>query len=129
MKLKDNPNAYAIMGCALRVHKTLGPGFLESAYGDALEVEFKKTGIPYIREDEVRIFYEGIPLKTKYRADFTCFDRSYIIELKAIKALTKIEWAQTIHYVRATQIPFALLINFGKPDIQYETFELQNLPI
>ena len=47
MTLKDDPKAYAIMGCAIKVHGTLGDGFLESAYGDALEVEFKKAGIPY----------------------------------------------------------------------------------
>ena len=128
MKLSDNPKAYAIMGCAMRVHKMLGSGFLESAYGDALEVEFEKAGIPYVREDEVRIFYEGKALKTKYRADFTCFNRTCLVELKAIKTLAKIEWAQTIHYVRATQIPFALLINFGRTDIQYETFEIEKLP-
>ena len=54
MILKDDPKAYAIMGCAMRVHSILGYGFLESAYGDALEIEFKKSGIPYIREDNVR---------------------------------------------------------------------------
>ncbi len=103
------------MGCAMRVHNTLGHGFLESAYADALELEFKRNAIPYFREDEVYIYYEGTRLQTRYRADFTCFDRGYIIELKAIKALTKIEWAQVIHYLRATQIPYALLINFGRP--------------
>ena len=128
MKLQDNPKAYAIMGCAMRVHKTLGHGFLESAYGDALELEFQKNSIPYLREDEVYVYYEGTRLQTRYRADFTCFDREYIVELKAMKTLTKIEWAQTIHYLRATRIPYALLINFGRPDIQYETFELAKLP-
>ena len=128
MKLQDNPKAYAIMGCAMRVHKTLGHGFLESAYGDALELEFQKNSIPYVREDEVYVYYEGTRLQTRYRADFTCFDRGYIVELKAMKALTKIEWAQTIHYLRATRIPYALLINFGRPDIQYETFELAKFP-
>ena len=128
MKLQDNPKAYAIMGCAMRVHAALGHGFLESAYGDALELEFKRNSIPYAREDEVYIYYEGTRLQTRYRADFTCFDREYIVELKAMKTLTKNEWAQVIHYLRATQIPYALLINFGKADIQYETFELANLP-
>ena len=128
MKLQDNPKAYAIMGCAMRVHKTLGHGFLESAYGDALELEFQKNSIPYVREDEVSVYYEGTRLQTRYRADFTCFDRGYIVELKAMKGLTKIEWAQTIHYLRATRIPYALLINLGRSNIQYETFELANLP-
>ena len=128
MKLSDNPKAYAIMGCAMRVHKTLGPGFLESAYGDALEIEFARAGIPYVREDEVRVVYDGQPLKTTYRADFTCFDRSYIVELKAIRSLSKIEWAQVIHYMRATKIRFALLVNFGRSQLQYETFDLESLP-
>ena len=103
--LKDDPEAYAIMGCARRVHAMLGFGFLESAYGDALEIEFRKSGIPYVREDAVRIYYDGQPLPTVWRADFTCFERRFIVELKAVKALTKIEWAQVIHYLRATRIP------------------------
>ena len=66
-------------------------------------------------------------LPTNYRADFTCFNRSYIVELKAIKTITKVEWAQVIHYLRGTQIPYALLINFGRPQIQYGTFDLDTI--
>ena len=128
MILRDNPRAYAIMGCAKRVHATLGFGFLESAYGDAMEIEFAKAGIPYVREDQVRIYYDGKPLPTVWRADFTCFDREFIMELKAIKAITKIEWAQVMHYLRATRIPYALLVNFGRPALQYDTFDLDKLP-
>jgi len=119
--------AYAIMGCAKRVHATLGFGFLESAYGDAMEIEFVKAGIPYVREDQVRIYYDGKPLPTVWRADFTCFDREFIVELKAIKTMTKIEWAQVVHYLRATRIPYALLVNFGRPTLQYDTFDLNRL--
>ena len=128
MILRDNPRAYAIMGCAKRVHATLGFGFLESAYGDAMEIEFTKAGIPYVREDLVRIYYDGKPLPTVWRADFTCFDREFIVELKAIKTITKIEWAQVVHYLRATRIPHALLVNFGRPALQYDTFDLDRLP-
>ncbi len=116
------------MGCARRVHATLGFGFLESAYGDALEIEFRKSGIPYVREDAVRIYYDGQSLPTVWRADFTCFERRFIVELKAVKTLTKIEWAQVIHYLRATHIPHALLVNFGRPSFQYDTFDLDRLP-
>ena len=128
MTLRDNPRAYVIMGCAKRVHATLGFGFLESAYGDAMEIEFAKAGIPYVREDQVRIYYDGKPLPTVWRADFTCFDREFIVELKAIKAITKIEWAQVVHYLRATRILHALLVNFGRPVLQYDTFDLDRLP-
>ena len=110
MNLKEDKKAYAIMGCAMRVHRILGDGFLESAYGDALEVEFARNGIPYVREDDLRVFYDGVPLKTHYRADFTCFDRQYIVELKAIKNLTRVEWAQVVHYMRATRTPYGLLL-------------------
>ena len=60
--LKDDPKAYAIVGCAMRVHSILGYGFLESAYGHALEIEFKKAGIPYVREDNVRTRTPTAPL-------------------------------------------------------------------
>ena len=115
------------MGCAKRVHATLGFGFLESAYGDAMEIEFAKAGIPYVREDPVRIYYDGKPLPTVWRADFTCFNREFVVELKAIKTITKIEWAQVVHYLRATRIPHALLVNFGRPALQYDTFDLDKL--
>ena len=128
MVLRNNPRAYAIMECALRVHSILGYGFLESAYGDALEIEFTKANIPYAREDTVQIHYGENLLPTNWRADFTCFNRNYIIELKAIKSITKIEWAQVIHYMRATRIPYALLLNFGRPQLQYDTFDLAKLP-
>ena len=115
------------MACALKVHGILKDGFLESAYGDALEIEFKKAGIPYVREDPVRIFYDGQELPTRYRADFTCYDRQYLVEIKAIKTLTKVEWAQVIHYLHATQIPYALLLNFGQSRLQFEAFDLESL--
>ena len=67
-------------------------------------------------------------MRTRYRADFTCFNREFILEMKAIKTITKVEWAQVIHYLRATRIPYALLVNFGRPEIQYDTFDLERLP-
>ena len=127
MKLTENPEGYAILGCAMRVHSVLGHGFLESAYGDALEIEFAKAGIPYVREDEVRVCYCGVPLKTSYRADFTCFDRRYIVELKAVKTLTGLERAQVRHYIKATGIRYAILINFATPQLQYDTFDAEEI--
>ena len=127
MKLTENPEGYAILGCAMRVHSVLGHGFLESAYGDALEIEFSKAGIPYVREDEVRVCYCGVPLKTSYRADFTCFDRRFIVELKAIKALTGLERAQVRHYIKATGIRYALLINCATPQLQYDAFDITEI--
>ena len=70
----------------------------------------------------------GTEYHTCYRADFTCFDRQYIVELKAIKNITRVEWAQVVHYMRATGTPYGLLINFGRPQLQYDTFDKETLP-
>ena len=122
MSLKNDPIAYAVVGCAMRVHTVLGNGFLASAYGDALEIEFQKQGIPFVREAEIRVFYDGRPLATRYRADFLCAEGKTIVEIKAIRRLTGIEWAQTMHYLRATEAESAVLINFGTEKLQYDYF-------
>jgi len=122
MSLKNDPKAYKVVGCAMKVHAALGSGFLESAYGDALEIEFEAQGVPYKREDEIKMFYCGRQLKTCYRADFTCYNGSLIVELKALKKIGAIEAAQTIHYLRATSATSAVLINFGAESLQYDYF-------
>ena len=123
MALKDNPQAYAIVGCAMRVHAQLGNGFLEATYGDALEIEFRKQGIPYEREGEIRVYYDGQPLATRYRADFLCWDGSCIVELKAVQAIGKPEQAQVMHYLLASRAESALLINFGTGSLLYDYYE------
>lgn len=119
MAIKNNPLAYAILGCAMKVHRTLGYGFLEAVYADALEIELSAAEIPFEREKEIRVSYNGRTLKSAYRADFVCCE-NFIVELKAIKSLSNIEKAQTLNYVKATDAPAALLINFGAPSLQYE---------
>ena len=77
----------------MTVHRELGPGFLESAYGDALELEFQMQGIPYEREKEIDILYKGCPIRTKYYADFLCYG-DVIVELKTVERLADIHRAQ-----------------------------------
>ena len=123
MALKDDPQAYAIMGCAMRVHAELGDGFLESTYGDALEIEFRKHSIPYEREGELRVYYDGNPLATRYRADFLCWDGRCIVELKAVRTIGKAEYAQVLHYLLASRAESALLFNFGAAKLQHDYFD------
>ena len=78
--------SYAINGAAFQVYNTLGHGFLEAVYQEALEIEFKKRGIPYEREKELKITYDGTELKQTYKADFVCFEK-IIVELKAVSTL------------------------------------------
>ena len=65
--------SYKIMGAAFKVYNGLGHGFLEAVYQEALETEFQKQGIPYEREKELKIYYNGVELKQTYKADFVCF--------------------------------------------------------
>ena len=78
--------SYNIVGAAFDVYNKLGPGFLESVYQECLEIELKKKEIPYEREKDIQIFYDGVKIKQSYRADFVCYDK-IIIELKAISSL------------------------------------------
>ena len=85
-----DPRTYKIIGAAMEVHGTLGPGFLEAVYQEALEQEFIFLGIPYEREKTFLVQYRGKSLKAYYKADFVCFG-STIVELKALKQLSGVE--------------------------------------
>ncbi len=116
-----DPDTYAIIGAAMEIHREPGSGFLEAVYQDALEFEFKSRRISYQREASVPVLYKGQSLGTAYRADFVCFE-SVIVELKAIKVLTNVESAQVLHYLKATGLQRALLINFGTPRLEHKRF-------
>lgn len=103
---------YNITGAAMHVYNTLGNGFLEAVYQEALEIEFKKRDIPYEREKELTIYYEGKPLQKKYFADFVCYD-SIIVELKAVKEIDDTHRSQVYNYLKATGFKLGLLFNFG----------------
>ena len=107
--------SYDIIGAAFEVYNKLGHGFLEAVYQECLEIEFKKRGIPYEREKDIKIFYDGIELTQSYRADFVCYDK-IIVELKAVSALDDAHHAQVYNYLHATGHKLGLLLNFGYPD-------------
>jgi GxxExxY protein len=119
--VRRDPETYAIIGAAMEVHRELGNGFLEAIYQDALQLEFKQRHIPFTREQAVPVLSKGVALGAPYRADFVCHG-SVIVELKAIKALTDIESAQVLHYLKATGFERALLINFATPRLDYKRF-------
>ena len=103
---------YKIIGAAMKVYRTLGSGFLEAVYQEALEIEFNRLNIPYEREKELSITYNGLELKQTYKADFLCYNK-IIVELKAVACLDNVHRAQTINYLKATNFKLGLLINFG----------------
>jgi GxxExxY protein len=120
-----DPETHAIFGAAMEVHRQLGTGFLEPVYQEALAVEFAVRSIPSSREVELPIDYKETRLACCYRADFVCFG-GIIVELKALSALTGIERAQILNYLKATGHRRGLLINFGAKSLQFERFIFAN---
>jgi GxxExxY protein len=113
-----DPRTYAIIGAAMEVHRRLGHGFLEAVYQEALEIELAHRGIPARREVWMTISYRDQLLKSSYDADFLCYE-SIIVELKAAADLDSSHLGQTINYLKATGTTVGLLLNFGRPRLQY----------
>ena len=107
--------SYKIVGAAFKVYNGLGPGFLKAVYQEALEIELQKQGIPFEREKELKIQYDGVELKQTYKADFVCFGK-IIVELKAVSSLEDAHRSQVYNYLRATGYKLGLLLNFGSSD-------------
>ena len=107
--------SYKIVGAAFKVYNTLGHGFLEAVYQEAFEIELQKQGIPYEREKELRILYDGVLLKQTYKADFVCYGK-IIVELKAVSAIDGTHRSQVHNYLHATGYKLGILLNFGCPD-------------
>lgn len=115
-------DVFRIQGALFEVHRTLGAGFLESVYQEALALEFATRGLPFHGLKPLAISYKGQPLRQQFVADFVCFDR-IILELKAVRAIAPEHRAQVINYLRATGMKLGLLVNFGTtPKLQIERF-------
>jgi GxxExxY protein len=114
-----DPETYAIIGAAMEVHGELRNGFLEAVYQDALAVEFATRNIPFEREKLLQVIYKGRVLPSFYKADFVCFG-SVLVECKALKAISGIEEAQVLNYLRITRLTKAVLLNFGTPSLEYK---------
>ena len=109
---------HKIIGCAMKVHSTLGSGFQEVIYQRALAIEMAKTGLGFHREMEMTIFYDEIDIGTR-RVDFFVED-TVMVELKAISALGDIQLAQATNYLEAYNLPIGLLINFGSKSMEFK---------
>jgi GxxExxY protein len=100
-----------IIGCAISVHRALGPGFLESVYRNALAHELSKAGLEVHCERRIQVRYDGA-LVGDFFADMM-IQNSVIIENKAVQALNKAHEVQLVNYLVATQVETGLLFNFG----------------
>ncbi len=113
-----------IIGCAMKVHSTLGNGFQEVIYQRALAIEMRKAGLDFQREMEMPIFYEDEQIGTR-RVDFFVEDK-IMVELKAITQLEKVHLAQALNYLEAYKMEIGLLINFGETSLKFHRIISQN---
>lgn len=107
-----------IIGCAMKVHSVLGNGFQEVIYQRALEIEMRKSGLSYVREMEMPIYYDGENIGTR-RVDFFV-EEIVMVELKAIIILEDVHLAQAMNYLEAYKMEIGLLINFGSKSLQFK---------
>ncbi|WP_343330887.1 GxxExxY protein [Polaribacter staleyi] len=107
----DNKITEKIIGAAIEVHKTLGPGLLESAYQECLFFELKNLGLNVKKEVSLPIIYKEIKLDHGYRIDLLVEDK-IVLELKTVESLTDVHSAQILTYMKLGNYPLGLLINF-----------------
>ena len=106
-----------IIGCAMKVHSTLGNGFQEVIYQRSLALEMETQGLGFARELEMPIYYNGVGVGSR-RADFLV-ENKVMVEIKALTQLENVHLAQALNYLEAYKIEIGLLINFGNTKLQF----------
>ena len=110
--MNDNQITEIIIGCAISVHRKLGPGLLESAYQECLFYELTKTKLAVIKEKPQPLIYEDVQLNCGYRIDLMVENR-IVIEIKSVEAINDIHLAQILTYLKLTNCKYGLLLNFN----------------
>ncbi len=121
--LLHNELTREIIGAAMEVHNTLGRGFLENVYEEALAIELDLRKVHYERQKGIDVFYKGL-LAKQFFCDLLVGGK-VLVELKALKTITNVEEAQTLNYMKATGLEIGLLINFGEQSLKYKRLILQ----
>ena len=110
---------YAVIGAAMEVQNELGCGFAELVYHEALNIELGLRGIPFETEKLITITYKGHLLERTYKADLVCYD-NIVVELKAVDKLKTEHTSQLLNYLKATNLPLGILINFGEKPLKFK---------
>lgn len=115
--------SYDIIGTLFEVHNNLGGGFLEVVYKDALEIEFKRKSIHFVREKEFIVNYKGTNLKHKFYADFVVLDK-VILEVKSVSEFHPKHIAQCINYLKVSRNKLCILVNFRNEALEFKRIVL-----
>ena len=110
--MTENELSHQIIGCALDIHKTIGPGLLESAYENALAYDLKQLGLNVKQQVPMPFVYKEVKQDLGYRLDLL-INNKVIIEIKSLENLAPVHYAQTLTYLKLSNLKLALLINFN----------------
>jgi len=117
VELLYKEQTFAVIGAAMEVHTILGPGFLEAVYQGALERELTLRGILFERKVKLPVTYKDLVIG-EYEADLV-IDKKFIVEIKAVSKFNSNHQAQAMHYLAATGLRLALLLNFGTGSLEH----------
>lgn len=115
--------SYKIIGCCMEVYNTLGLGLLEIVYKDALEYEFKKNGIEFVREKQYPVNYKDIILPHNFFADIFVYDK-IILEIKCVSRIVDDHIKQTLNFLGISKCRLGMIVNFGEESLKFKRLVL-----
>lgn len=110
--MTENEIAKIVFDCALKVHKSVGPGLLESAYEECLFYELNQRGVKVVKQKPLPLIYKDVNFEIGYRADLIVEDK-VILEIKSVEALNEVHFAQILTYLKLADCKLGMLINFN----------------
>lgn len=123
--MTENELSYQIIGCAIEVHRNIGPGILESAYESALTYELRQPGLQVKQQVLMPFIYKEVRQEIGYRID-VIVNNKVIVEIKAIESLLPVHYAQTLTYLKLSELKLALLINFNSKVLKSNIHRIVN---
>ena len=117
-----NPLTEKVIGAAIEVHKTLGPGFVEKSYAKALEQELREQRVPHSTEESIRLTYKGKALGL-HRLDLIV-GNAVVVELKAVYKINNFHIAQMLSYLKSSEKKLGLIVNFGRSRVEVKRVAL-----
>ena len=123
--MTENEISYKIIGAAIEIHKSIGPGLLESAYESALAYDLRELGFDVEQQKAMPFIYKGVHQEIGYRIDLIV-NRKVIIEIKSVENLAPVHYAQTLTYLRLSELKLTLLINFNSKILKNSIHRIVN---
>jgi len=120
-KLLFKEETYKVIGACIKVHKNLGNGFAADVYKEALQKELIRNNVPFEKEKEINVFYDGLKLNNFYLTDFVCYE-NILVEICTLESIPEDIHRKSVNVLIATNYQLSLLINFGETSLKWKRF-------